>query len=75
MQSMPENTAQFNKALKGIMKREKVSAEKLATWVKLPPTSFRRMLRGEINMDVDIFAQALHELGYKIMIVKKDDIV
>lgn len=72
---MAEITAQLNDTIKGIMKREKVSAEKLATWVKLPPTSFRRMLRGEINMDVDIFAQALDELGYKIMIVKKEDLI
>lgn len=72
---MLQNNGQFNQTLRGIMMREKVSAEKLATWCKLPPRSLRRMLRGEINMDVDIFSEALDQLGYKIMIVKKQDIV
>lgn len=61
--------------LKHIMKRERVSAEKMAKWCNWSPTSFRRMLRGEINMDVDILNAALDRLGYKIMIVKKEDIV
>lgn len=65
----------MHKILFGIMKREKVSAKKLAEWCKFSDTSFRRMLRGEINMDVDIFNQALDNLGYKIMIVKKEDVV
>jgi predicted DNA-binding transcriptional regulator YafY len=72
---MAEINAQLPEILKGIMKREKVSAEKLAQWCKVSPTSFRRMLRDEIKMDVDILARALDELGYKIMIVKKEDIV
>ena len=57
------------------MKREGVFAEHLAKKIKIHPTSFRRMLRGEIKMDVDIFAQALDVLGYKIMIIKKEDLV
>lgn len=69
---MPEINAQ---TLKNIMKREKVSAEKLSKWCKVSPLSFRRMLRNEINMDIEIFVGALEQLGYKIMIVKKDDMV
>lgn len=64
----------MNKVLKGIMKREKVYAENLAPKINIHPTSFRRMLRGEIKMDVDVFSNAMENLGYKIMIVKKDDI-
>lgn len=69
---MPENYAQ---KLKDILKREKVSAEKMSKWIKVSPLSLRRMLRGEINLDVDIFNAVLDQLGYKIMIVKKEDIV
>lgn len=65
----------MHKTLKDILKREKVSAEKMSKWLKISPLSFRRMLRGEINLDVDIFNGALDQLGYKIMIVKKEDIV
>jgi hypothetical protein len=65
----------MNEVLANLMKREKVFAEKLAPKCKVSPDSFRRMLRGEINMDVDIFSDALAELGYKIIIVKKEDIV
>lgn len=72
---MVENNAQLYKILKGIIKREKVSAEKVAKWCSLSPTSFRRQLRGEINMDVDIFSEVVEKLGYKIMIVKKEDVV
>lgn len=72
---MSVKSEQMNETLKGIMKRERVSAEKLATWCKVSPVSFRRMIRGEINMDVDIFGSALGMLGYKIMIVKKEDLV
>lgn len=61
--------------LKQIMKREGVSGKTLAAWCKLKPESFRRMLRGEINMEVDIFNTALDQMGYKIMIVKKEDLV
>lgn len=75
MAKQVQNSGQFNKTLKGIMQRESISAEKLAGWCKIPPRSFRRMLRGDINMDVDIFSEALDQLGYKIMIVKKQDIV
>lgn len=57
------------------MKREGVTAEKFAGKCGVHPPSFRRMLRGELNMDVDIFSRALDELGYKIMIVKKEDLV
>lgn len=71
---MIEKSAQLPEILKGIMKREKVSAEKLAKWCKVSPTSFRRMLRDEIKMDVDVFSEALDQLGYKILIVKKDDL-
>lgn len=65
----------MHNVLKGIMKREKMSAEKLANKINKNPISFRRMLRDEIKMDVDIFSEALDRLGYKIMIVKKQDIV
>jgi len=60
--------------LKGIMKRENISAEKLAKKINKNPISFRRMLRDEIKMDIDIFKDALDQLGYKIMIVKKEDL-
>lgn len=61
--------------VKGIMKREKVYAENLAKKMGINPISFRRMLRGDIKMDAEILNSALDELGYKIMIVKKEDIV
>lgn len=57
------------------MKREKVFAEALAKKINVNPASFRRMLRGELDMDVDIFNGSLDYLGYKIIIVKKEDIV
>lgn len=65
----------MHKIVSNIMAREKVSAEKLAPKCKVSPESFRRMLRGEINMDVDIFSDALAELGYKIIIAKKEDLI
>lgn len=65
----------MHKTIKDILKREKVTAEKAAAWCKISATSFRRMLRGEINMDVDIFNQVLTEIGYKILIVKNQDVV
>ncbi len=65
----------MHKVIKDILKRERVPAGRVADWYKISPTSFRRMLRGEINMDVDIFNQVLDQLGYKIMIVKKQDLV
>lgn len=65
----------MHKTLKDILKREKVSAEKMSKWLKISPLSLRRMLRGEIKLDVDIFNGALDQLGYKVMIVKKEDIV
>lgn len=65
----------MNEIVANIMKREKVSAEQLAPKCKISPHSFRRMLRGEINMDVDIFSDALAELGYKIIIAKKEDLI
>lgn len=61
--------------LKQIMKREKISGKMLAGWLKLSPESFRRMLRKEIKMTVDTFNDALDKMGYKIMIVKKEDLV
>lgn len=61
--------------LKGIMERENISATKLAGWCKIHPPSFRRMLRGELKMSTEVFASAMEQLGYKIMIVKKEDIV
>lgn len=65
----------MNEIVTRIMNREKVSAEKLGPKCKVSPHSFRRMLRGEINMDVDVFSDALAELGYKIIIVKKENII
>lgn len=65
----------MHKTLKDIMKRERVFAEILAKKININPASFRRMLRGELDMDVDIFNGALDCLGYKIIIVKKEDIV
>jgi len=65
----------MDNVLKTIMKREKVSAGKLAAWMKIGPRSFRGMLRGEIKMDHEIFMQALDQLGYKMIIAKKTDIV
>lgn len=65
----------MDNVLKTIMKREKVSAGKLATWMNIGPRSFRGMLRGEIKMDHEIFLQALEQLGYKMIITKKEDIV
>lgn len=61
--------------LKQIMKREKISGRMLAGWLKLSPESFRRMLRNEIKMTADTFNDALDKMGYKIMIVKKEDLV
>jgi len=66
---------QMQKVLEGIMKRENVSAEKLSDWCKFSPTTFRRQLRREIKMDVSVFSEALGKLGYKILIVKNEDIV
>ncbi len=65
---------EMHKTLKTIMKREKTFAETLANKINVNPASFRRMLRGELDMDVDIFSGALEELGYKIIIVKKEDV-
>lgn len=66
---------EMHKILKAIMKREKTFAETLANKINVNPASFRRMLRGELDMDIDIFGGALDELGYKIMIVKKEDLI
>lgn len=52
-----------------------MSAEKLSKVCGISPRSFRRMLREEVNMDIDVFTDALSELGYKIIIVKKEDLV
>lgn len=65
----------MHKILIEIMKREKMSAEKLSKVCGISPRSFRRMLREEVNMDIDVFTDALSELGYKIIIVKKEDLV
>lgn len=65
----------MHNTLKQIMKREKVSAEKVSKQCKVSAMSFRRMLRDEIKMDIDVFNDALDYLGYKIMIVKKEDLV
>lgn len=65
----------MHKILIEIMKREKMSAEKLSKACGASPRSFRRMLREEVNMDIDVFTDALAELGYKIIIVKKEDLV
>lgn len=65
----------MHEVIKGIMKRERIPATKVAAWCKITEISFRRMLRGEINMDIDVFNDALDKLGYKMIIVKKDDIL
>ncbi len=64
----------MNNRLKEILKREKKSAHLIADGIGISPVSFRRMLRGDIKMDVEVFNNALVELGYKIIIVKKDDL-
>ena len=61
--------------LKSILKKEGVAAKTVAKWCDISETSFRRMLRGEIKMDVDDFNNALDKLGYKIIIAKKEHIV
>lgn len=75
MTHMKQGSEHLLEIIKGIIKREKVSAEKLATWSDIPPRTFRRMLRKEVKMDIGTFGEALDQLGYKIMIVKKQDIV
>lgn len=64
----------MNKKLKAIMKREKVFAGPLAEKCGVSAVSFRRMLRGEVKMDVDVFETAMDALGYKILISKKEDL-
>ncbi len=65
----------MHNTLRSIMKREKFSGEYLARQLGISAFSIRRMLTGKTKMDVQIFSDALEKLGYKIMIVKKEDIV
>lgn len=61
--------------LKGIMKREKVSATKLATEMKVSGQALRKRLRGDSKFPVDEFIEILGHLGYRINIVKEEDIL
>ena len=65
----------MNKILKGIMKREKVTANKLAGWLKRDPRSVSSMIRGDVKLDASVFNESLELMGYKLIIVKKEDIV
>lgn len=65
----------MNDKLLEIMKREKLSAVKLSKKINVHEASLRGMLRGDIRLTAEVFANALEEMGYKLIITKKEDIV
>lgn len=64
-----------NERLIEIMKRERLSGAKLAKRMKIHEATLRGMLRGDIRLTAEVFANALEEMGYKLIIAKKEDIV
>lgn len=61
--------------IKSIMKREAVSATKLASEMAISSQALRKRLRGGSKFSVDEFVDILNHLGYKIMIVKNEDVI
>lgn len=64
-----------NEVIKSIMKREKKSATRLAEEMKISGQAFRKRLRGSSKFSINEFTDILEHLGYKMMIVKKEDLV
>lgn len=65
----------YSSIIKSIMKREGKSATKLANEMDVSDQALRKRLRGGSKFSVDEFTDILDYLGYKIMIIKKEDIV
>lgn len=61
--------------IKSIMKRERMSATKLAEEMKVSGQALRKRLRGDSKFSFDEFTDILDFLGYNMMIVKKEDVV
>lgn len=64
-----------NGAMKSIMKREKMSAAKLAKTMGGSEQALRSRLRGDSKFSLDEFINILTFLGYAITITKESDII
>lgn len=77
MNKLPVKTKQSTSAttIKSIMQREKISATKLAKDLDTSDQALRARLRGDSKFPADEFLDILKHLGYKINIVKEEDIL
>lgn len=58
--------------IKHIMQVGKVKSTHLSKRIGISEFSLRRMLRGEVDMSVEVAEAILKELGYKLIILKKE---
>lgn len=64
-----------SEVIKAIIKREGISATKLALQMNVSDQALRKRLRGGSKFSINEFVDILNYMGYEMGIVKKTDII